>query len=101
LEVHKNTCSLFVFFFCELESLDCDETEAAAAKLVAEYKDYLDQILGVELVQFPAFFTHFPEGENIQRDHFLYKLLMNKKIAGTFQNVEMILQIYLVLMVTN
>ena len=32
-----------------MESVDCDEIEAAAAKLVAEYKDDLDQTLGVEL----------------------------------------------------
>jgi len=51
LKAYKNTCSLFL---CELESLDCDEIVAAAAILVAEYKDYLDQTLGV---QFAAFFV--------------------------------------------
>jgi len=43
------------------------------------YKDDLDQTLGVEFVQFAAFFTHFPEDEDdkIGREHLLYKLLMN------------------------
>ena len=64
-----------------MESLNCDEIEAAAAKLVAENKDYLNPTVGVELVQYMAFFTHFPEDEDdkIRRKKFLYKLLINKK----------------------
>jgi len=90
LEAHENTCSLFGVL-CELESLDYNEIVAAAAKLVAEYKDYLNQTIRVELVQFAAFFTHFPEDEKIERDHFLCKLLMNKNVADTFPNVEIML----------
>ena len=94
MEAHENTCSLFSFL-CELESLACDEIEAAAAKFVTEYKDGLDQILGMELVQFTAFFTHFPEDEyyNIERENFLCKLSMRKKVADTFPNVEIMLRI--------
>ena len=79
-----------------------------AAKLVSEYKNDLDQTLGVELVQFAAFLTHFLEYEEdektknkIGREHFLYKLLMEKKVADTFPNVAIMLRMYLVLMVTN
>lgn len=63
----------------------------------------LDQTLGVELVQFAAFSTRFLEDEDdkIGREHFLYKLLMDKKVADTFPNVEIMLRMYLVLMVTN
>jgi len=78
LEIHENTCSLFGFL-CEsldsLESLDCTEIEVAAANLVAEYKDALDQTLGVKLVQIVAFFTHFPEDDKIGREHFLHNKL--------------------------
>ena len=86
--------------------MDCDEIEAAAAKLVSKYKDDLDQTLGVELVQFAAFLTHFLEYEKdekiknkIGREQFLYKLLMEKKVADTFPNVAIMLRMYLVLMV--
>ena len=54
MNAYENICSLFGFLR-KLESMDCDEIEAAAAKLVSEYKDDLDQTLGVELVQFAAF----------------------------------------------
>ena len=104
LEAYENTCSLFGFLR-KLESLDCNEIVAAATKLIAKYKDDLDQTLGVELVQFAAFLTHFLEYEDdknkIGREHFLYKLLMDKKVADTFPNVEIMLRMYLVLMVTN
>uniref|UniRef100_UPI00359029CD uncharacterized protein n=1 Tax=Myxine glutinosa TaxID=7769 RepID=UPI00359029CD len=81
LEADENTCSLFGFLR-KLESLDCDEIEAAA---------------------FAAFLTHLLEYEddNIGTEHFLYKLLMDKKVADTFPNVEIMLRMYLVLMVTN
>ena len=54
-------------------------------------------------MQFVAFFTHFLEDEDdkIGRTHFLYKLLMDKKVADTFPNVEIMLRMSLVLMVTN
>lgn len=89
--------------FCSFQKtqIDCNEIEAAAAKLVSEYKDDLDQSLGVELVQFAAFFTHFPEDDKMGREQFLYKLLMDKHVADTFPNVEIMLRMYLVLMVTN
>ena len=51
LKVYEKTCSLFSFLH-ELESMDFNEIEAAAAKLVAEYKEDLDETLAVELVQF-------------------------------------------------
>ena len=108
LKAYENTCSLFGFL-SGLESLSCTEIEAAAVKLVCEYKDDLDQSLGVELVQFAAFFTQnlddYVKTENsfgkARKEHFLYKLLPDKKVADTFPNVEIMLRMYLVLMVTN
>ncbi|XP_064113565.1 uncharacterized protein LOC135220224 [Macrobrachium nipponense] len=104
LKDYENTCSLFGFL-SGLESLSCTEIEAAAVKLVCEYKDDLDQSLGVELVQFAAFFTQFLDDyvktDSFGKEHFFYKLLLDKKVADTFPNVEIMLRMYLVLMVTN
>ncbi|XP_042222750.1 uncharacterized protein LOC121867057 [Homarus americanus] len=102
LKAYEETCSLFGFL-SKLESMNCDEIEAAAAKLVAEFKNDLDQALGVELVQLTAFFTQFFEDEDDEkgRAHYLYKLLIDKKVVDTFPNVEIMLRMYLVLMVTN
>ncbi|XP_064115067.1 uncharacterized protein LOC135221173 [Macrobrachium nipponense] len=98
LKAYENTCSLFGFL-SELESLSCTEIKAAAVKLMCEYKDDLDQSLGVELVQFAAFFTQFLDDyvktDSFGKEHFLYKLLLDKKVADTFPNVE------IMLMVTN
>jgi len=50
-----------------------------------------------------AFVSHCLEEENdkISRHHFLYRLLVDKKVVDTFPNVEIMLQIYLLLMATN
>ena len=79
LKAYENTCSLFGFLR-KLDSLECNEIEAAARKLVDEYKDDLDPALSGELMQFTAFFTEFllEEDDNIGREHFLYKLLLKK-----------------------
>ena len=65
--------------------------EADAAKLVAEYKDDLEPTLGVELVQFASFCTHFPgdEGDKIGRERL--QTVVNKKVADTFPNAEIML----------
>ena len=62
--------------------------------------DDLNQTLGAELVQFSASINHCLEEENdkTSRHHFLYKLLVDKKVVDTFPNVEIMLQMYLVLM---
>ena len=41
-------------------------------------------------MQFSAYFTNFSENDKIEKYYFLYKLLMNKKVADTFPNVEII-----------
>ena len=73
------------------------------SKTVCEYKYDLQRSLGVELMQFAAFFTQFQDEEDGKkgREHFLYKLLLDKKVVDTFPNVEIMLRMYLVLMVTN
>ena len=66
-----------------------------------DQKTALDQTLSVELIQFAAFFTHFPKDDKIGIQHILYELLMNKTDGDTFPNVEKMLRMYLVLMVRN
>ena len=41
------------------------------------------------------------EGDGIGREHFLYKVILDKCIKGAFPNVEIALRRYLVLMITN
>jgi len=64
------------------------------------YKDDLDQTLGTELVQFSVFVNHCLEEENDEtsRHHFLYKLLVDKKVVDTCPNVEIMLRMYLMLL---
>ncbi|XP_065654747.1 uncharacterized protein LOC136081364 [Hydra vulgaris] len=102
LKAYENNYSLFGFLRKQ-DSLECNEIEAAARKLVDEYKDDLDPALSGELVQFTVFFTKFllEEDDNIGREHFLYKLLLKKQVVDTFPNVEIMLRMYLVLMITN
>jgi len=55
------------------------------------------------VIQFSAFVNHRLEEENdkTSRHHFLYKLWVDKKIVDTFPNVEIMIRMYLVLVVTN
>ena len=86
-----------------LEKLSPEEIQNAATKLVNINKDDLDQCLRVELIQFAEFSNIFKEeeGDDMGKEHFLYKLILDKSVKGAFPNVEIALQIYIVLMITN
>ena len=90
-------------FLRTLEVLSSQELQAAASNLVKVYKDDLDACLGNELVQFADFVEAFKDehAEDVSKENFMYKLLIQKKILGSFPNVEIALRMYLVLMVSN
>ena len=80
------------------------EIESSADNLVIVYKDDQKQCFGNELVQFVAFSNEFLKDadDNIGKEHFLYKLIIDKKrVKCSFPNVEIALRMYLILMVTN
>ena len=80
-----------------------EDIQNAARKLVEIYNEDLDQCLGSELIQFADFAQMFKdeEGDDIGREQFMYRLIKNKRIKGSFSNVEIALCMYLVMMVTN
>ena len=90
-------------FLRKLDVLSQEEIMAAASNLVEVYKDDLDKCLGNEFVQFTDFVDAFKDeqGEDVAREIFMYKLLLNKRVQGSFPNVEIALRMYLVLMVSN
>ena len=63
----------------------------------------IEQCFGNELVQFVAFSNEFLKDadDNIGKEHFLYKLIIDKRVKCSFLNVEIALRMYLILMVTN
>ena len=67
------------------------------------YKDDLEQCFGNELVQFVAFSNEFLKDadDNIGKEHFLYKLIIDEVVKCSFPNVEIAPRMYLILMVTN
>lgn len=76
----------------------------AASNLVDIYKDDLDACLGNELVQFAEFFASFKDEQavvDVSRENFMYKLILDKQVQGSFPNVEIVLRMYLVLMICN
>ena len=79
------------------------EIESSADNLVIVYKDDLEQCFGNELVQFVAISNEFLKDadDNIGKEHFLYKLIIDKRVKCSFPNVEIALRMYLILMVTN
>ena len=81
----------------QLKKLSPEVIQNAATKLVNIYKDDLDQCFGVELIQFAEFSKIFKEeeGDGIGREHFRYKLILDKTVKGAFPNVEIALRIYI------
>ena len=102
LSAYEELCSRFGFLG-KLESLCPVEIESSADNLVTVYKDDLVQHFGNELVQFVTFSNEFLKDadDNIGKEHFLYKLIIDKHVKFSFPNVEIALRMYLILMVTN
>ena len=102
LSAYEEICSRFGFLG-KLESLSPVEIESSADNLVIVYKDDLEQCFGNELVQFVAFSNEFLKDadDNIGKEHFLYKLIIDKRVKRSFPNVEIALRMYLIIMVTN
>ncbi|XP_065652763.1 zinc finger MYM-type protein 1-like [Hydra vulgaris] len=92
-------------FLRKIEQLSNREIENEAIKLVKIYQDDIDEHLGNELIQFKEFYKHFKgessEFHNISQEHLMYKILINKEVKECFPNVEIVLRIYLVIMITN
>ena len=90
-------------FLRKLHVLSSQELLAAASNLVEVYKDDLDACLGNELVQFVDFVETFKDekAQDVSREHFMYQLILEKQVQGSFPNVEIALRMYLVLMISN
>ena len=102
LSGYEELCSRFGFLG-KLESLIPVEIESSADNLVTVYKDDQEQCFGNELVQFVAFSNEFLKDadDNIGKEHFLYMIIIDKRVKCSFPNVEIALRMYLILMVTN
>ena len=93
LSAYEDLCSTFGFLG-KLESLSPVEIESSADNLVIVYKDDLEQCFGNELVQFVAFSNEFLKeaDDNIGKEHFLFKLIIDKRVKCSFPNVEIALR---------
>ena len=93
LSAYEELCSRFGFLG-KLESLSPVEIESSADHLVIVYKDDLEQCFGNELVQFVAFSNEFLKDadDNIGKEHFLCKLIIDKRVKCSFPNVEIALR---------
>ena len=102
LSSYEELCSRFGFLG-KLKSLSPVEIESSADNLVIVYKDDLEQCFDNELVQFVAFSNEFLKDadDNIGKEHFLYKFIIDTRVKCSFPNVEIALRMYLILMVTN
>ena len=60
------------------------------------------KLLGNELVQFADFVNAFKDeqAEGVSRKNFRYQLILEKRLEGSYPNVEIALRTYLVLMVS-
>jgi len=93
-------------FLRKLDVLSSPEILTAASNLVEVYKDDLDVCFGNELVQFVDFVAAFKDeqishAKDVSSENFMYQLILQKRVQGSFPNVEIALRMYLVLMVSN
>jgi len=102
LQAYKLMADRFRCFGC-LSSLFPEELQTAAKTLVDSYPSDLNASFVDELCHFTMFADIFKddEPEDISKELFLYKLLIDKGMQDTFPNVAISLRMYLVLMVTN
>ncbi|XP_066969168.1 52 kDa repressor of the inhibitor of the protein kinase-like [Macrobrachium rosenbergii] len=89
-------------FLNRLEDMDADEISSAAASLVSFYKGDLEPSLKDELVHFVELVKlDIKDNEKIPKELYFYKILLDSGLQATFRNVEILLRIYLVLMVSS
>ncbi|XP_029671003.1 uncharacterized protein LOC115240168 [Formica exsecta] len=90
-------------FLNRLEDMDTTNLYAAAEEIVKVYKDDLEPSLGNELVQFRSLIDLYKKDyqKDQSKELFYYRLLENHNFRATFPNVEIILRMYLVLIVSN
>lgn len=102
LSSYEVICSRFCFL-AKLDSCSPDDIHQAARKLVDIYTDDLEDSLASELVQFSYFVKTLKDdkSEDISFEQFMYQLIIDKQLKASFPNVEIVLRMYLVLMVTN
>jgi len=92
-------------FFRKLEHLNNQEIENKSIKLVKIYQNYTDGNLGNELIQFKepykVFKNEISVSNSFSQEHLMYKVLFNKGVKNGLPNVEIVLRIYFVLMISN
>jgi hAT family C-terminal dimerisation region len=102
LSSYELLCERFGFLR-RLESCTTEEIKDVSLNLVSVYNEDLDDSLANELIQFAGLISSFKldEDTSISKEHFMYKLIIEKGLKCSFPNVEIVLRMYLVLMVTN
>ena len=99
-DAYTRICSLFGFLRA-LDAMTVAQIEETAGKLVSTYSEDLDSTLGIEVVQFNEFAKIFDKTSDMSDEQFMYTLILEKGVQDTFPNVETVLRLYLVLMVSN
>ncbi|XP_064101760.1 uncharacterized protein LOC135212247 [Macrobrachium nipponense] len=85
-----------------LEDMDADEISSAAASLVSFYKGDLEPSLKDELVRFIELVKlERKDNGKIPKELYFYKILLDSGFRATFRNVEILLRIFLVFMVSS
>ena len=104
INAYKNVCEYFGFLN-RLDEMEPNEIMMSANSLVNKYKPDLEESLGNELVQFSAllklYMDDYDANANVPKELFFYKILNANNFISSFQNVEILLRMYLVLMVSN
>lgn len=89
----------------KLEQLSNQKIENKAINLIKVYQDDADENLGNKLIQFKEFYTNFKDKisklNSFSQENSMYEILINKGVKDCFPNVERVLRIHHVLMITN
>ena len=89
-------------FSNKLDTMSIKDFFTAAKSLVEIYNTDIDEQLGNELIQFKKFYNDYQDSkdENISRERWMHKLLLEKSLKDCFLNVKVVLRMYLSFMIT-
>ncbi|XP_065662842.1 uncharacterized protein LOC136085461 [Hydra vulgaris] len=104
INAYKNVCEYFGFLN-GLDEMKPNEIMMSVNNLVKKYKPDLEESLGNKLVRFSALLKLYMDDDdanaNVPKELFFYKILNANNFISSFRNVEILLRMYLVLMVSN
>lgn len=90
-------------FLQNLDTINSEQAKKNAEVVCKIYPEDLEDSLGVELVHYSEFLKLYihEKPDDMSKEHFMLKVLIEKPVRNSFPNVEILLRMYMSIMTTN